>query len=121
MRKRVTIVLALLALCAASVALAAYPPKSHEATGTVKSIDAKTRAVVVDTGSASETFTLEASATIEQSSPHKALTLADLKPGQRVQLHYAMNGPTRTVSRLEVLPDRMASNADKQQQKPKSK
>jgi hypothetical protein len=113
MRKAMFGVLALAVLFASVAAFAASPAKSQEISGTVKSIDTKNRTVVVDTGSATETFKLESWAAIEQSNPHKALTFADLKTGERVQVHYTMNGSSRLASKLEVLPQGVASNTGK--------
>jgi len=79
----------------------------------VKSIDAKNRTIVVDTGSATESFKLESSAAIEQSSPHKMLAFADLKTGERVQVYYTMSGSSRLASKLEVLPVKTAANIEK--------
>jgi len=100
-------------LLAAAATFAAEPAKSHEATGTVKSIDAKARTVVLDTGSATETFLLSSYALIEQSSPHKTLSLNDLKVGERVRVDYTMNGNDRRASKVEVLETKVASASTK--------
>jgi Cu/Ag efflux protein CusF len=85
--------------------------KSLEMTGSVKSIDAKARTVVVDTGGATDTFKLASTATIDQQSSHKALSLDQLKVGDRVQLHYSMSGTDRLASKVEVLPVSQASTS----------
>ena len=109
MRRNHLAILGLAVLVAGATAFAAET-KPLEMTGNVKAIDVKARTVSIDTGSATDTFKLASSVAIDQQSTHKALTLDQLKVGDRVQVHYTMSGQDRMASRLDVLPTSQAAN-----------
>jgi len=80
-------------------------------TGSVKSIDAQARTIVLEQGGKTDTFKLASTATIDNQNTHKPITLDQLKVGERVQVHYTMSGADRMASKVEVLPVSQASTS----------
>jgi len=103
MRRTFVTILTLASIVGAGAALAAAP-KNHETIGTVASIDAAHRTLVIDNGTVREAMELEAGAAILTEATGKSLTLEQLKVGERVKAEFTLVGSDRMVSKLEVLP-----------------
>ena len=107
MRRQLVVVSCLMAALAVGVVLASEP-KGSEVKGTVKSIDAVTRTVTVETSSGSQVFKVDDSSPIATSDTGKKLEFKDLRIGEHVRVHYTGSGTQVKLSRIEVLPEQAA-------------
>jgi len=114
MRRKQLAIFGLLMLALATMVFAADTKpadKPLNMTGSVKSIDAQARTIVLEQGGKTDTFKLASTATIDNQNTHKPITLDQLKVGERVQVHYTMSGADRMASKVEVLPVSQASTS----------
>jgi len=105
--------LALGALALSSVALhAANTPKAANERGTIKSVDAAARTVVVTDLKNKTEHTFLWNDHTKFTERGKTATAADLKPGERVRITYSGRGEQSTMQRVHIAPPKTERSAN---------
>ncbi len=103
-RSAFVIALAGAILCLAQTARAeekkAEKPKPHESTGVIESVDAKAGTVTIKHKKESVTFTAAADIKFGHKGEKVAMTIADLKVGDRVTVHYTEEGDKKIAHKV---------------------
>ncbi len=98
----------LAALCALAlspaVLFAANAPKTHEARGAIKSVDADAHTLVVSDLKDKSEHKFQWNDQTKFSERGKAVTATELKAGERVRITYAPGGDRPTMQRVHIAP-----------------